>query len=391
MAQAVGKRVHGALRFGWSAGAPLRVRDLALSGVDYGLSGVLSVANLDNIAALTILPDVTLEARDLSRFAGLVGLDLAGGAELAIRGQVAPLTGELSLNFDGTTRDVAVGVARLDPLLAGEGALRLHVERDTDSLRVDPLTINTKQARIEATAKLSRAGSTLSARASVPDVSQALPGMSGAATLSAQVDQKVDGWHVTLSSDLPGKTQAGFQGVITGDGVKQLRAEGTLSADVGQLSVFSDLAGRRLGGAVSLSAQGKADLLARSFDVTATGETRGLDFGVPTLTPLLRGTVGFEASIGRDAQGVVAIRELTASGPAANAALSGSFGPGEGRLEYRLGVGNLGVVIPDLPGPARVSGTAVMRGGPWQIDATGTGPGGLPLTPADRWRRMGQR
>ncbi|KAA0912975.1 translocation and assembly module protein TamB [Aquicoccus porphyridii] len=379
LARALGERLRGGLEFGWSADAPLRLRNLALRGADYGLGGTITISIPDDLAALTVVPDLRLNADDLTRFAGLAGIDLGGRADLAISGRVEPLSGRMALRFDGQTQNLSTGLAPLDPLLDGQGRLILALERDETGLRADPVSIRTDHARIDAMANLASGNSTVSLTASLPQLARALPGLDGAAELTARAKQQGEVWTLSADSTLPGEAQVTYRGTISGDGVERLLADGALTAEIGRLAAFATLAKRPLAGSAQLTAKGNADLLAQSFDITASGQTSALDVGLPALAPLLRATTRFDLAAARDAQGHLTLDRLDLDAPDLDASLSGELGPEDGQFDYRLALTNLGLIIPELPGAARLSGSAHKAGARWQIDTEGQGPGGITL------------
>jgi len=377
LARAVGEQLRGVLLFDWTKGDVFRLRDIDLSGDDYGLSGNLTVDATNSIEAVKVTPDLQLAAQDLSRFADLAGIGLSGAADLEVTGTLEPLTGILNLGFDGTTINLATGMAQLDPLLSGEGTLSLGLSRDEDGVRADPLRIATEFASIDASASLRSDGSVATLSAKLPDVSRALPDLKGAADLTVQAEQSDDVWSIAADAALPGGTQASYRGTVSGFSDTKLLVDGTVDATVERLSVFSELAGRRLSGAVEVRASGKTDIRDGSFDVAASGQVVSLAFGQPTIEPLLRGTTRFDFSAVRDASGLVSIQNLALDGSDLDAKLTGSFGPQNGQVAYQVSVANLGAVVPDFPGPANVSGTAVKQRDFWVIDASGQGQGGV--------------
>lgn len=377
LARAIGESLTGGLTFGWTQGAPIRLREIDFAGADYGLDGTLTISGLeDDDEALTLVPDLQLAAQDLARFAGLARLGLAGAADLAIAGRVEPLTGKLALTFRGTTLDLATGILPADRLLAGEGQLNLGLTRDETGLTAAPLRVETAHARISGTAALRTGASEADITARVEELSRALPGLFGPAEVTASVDQTGDSWKVDARASLPGDTSATYLGTITGDGTARLGIAGELSATIGRLETYATLAGRDLAGAVEITATGSGDVLARTFDLTAKGSLRDPRFGVPQAEALLPGTTTFDVSGARDAQGNVTIRRAVIDGQEVDADVSGAFGTDTGSLTYQVSVAELGLVLPDLPGAAQLSGTASRDGAVWTVNTNADLPGG---------------
>ncbi|MEQ8340459.1 MAG: translocation/assembly module TamB domain-containing protein [Marinovum algicola] len=376
LARAIGAQVRGALNFGWANGAPLRLRDIALTGADYGLTGSTVISGLQAEAPLTIAPDVTLAAENLGRFADLAGVALTGAAELAITGRIEPLTGVIDLVLDGATDDLGAGIAQLDPLLEGEGVLRLGVLRNEDGLRADPLTIRTDHASITGMANLRTGTSSAELTARVPDLSRAVEGFEGAAEITAQLAQDGDVWSITADALLPGETTASYRGSVTGDGQSSLVVAGEAAAVVQRLSAYTPLAGRTLSGAANLTLEGQADVLAQSFDLTVEGALRDPRFGVPQAEALLPGLTRIDLSAEGAVGGTITIREAVIDGQEIDARVTGGFGPETGDVAFDLTIADLGLALPDLSGPAELTGTAQRRDAVWQIDTEASLPGG---------------
>ncbi|WP_323766026.1 translocation/assembly module TamB domain-containing protein [Marinovum sp.] len=376
LARAVGSQLRGALNFAWAAEAPLRLRDIALTGADYGLTGATVISGLQGEAPITIAPDLALKAENLARFADLAGVALTGAADLAITGQIEPLTGVVDLVLDGETADLGTGIAQLDPLLEGIGILRLGVTRDETGLRADPLTIRTDHASITGTANLRTGTSSAEITASVPDLSRVVDGFDGSAEVTASLAQDGETWSIQADAALPGGTTASYRGAVTGDGETTLVVSGEAAAVVQRLSAFSALAGRELSGSANLSLQGETDILGKRFDIATEGSLRNPQFGLPQAEALLPGLTRFDLSAEGVIGGEITIRTAVIEGEAIEATVTGGFGPESGDLAFDLEIDDLGRALPDLSGPATLTGTALRRDAVWQIDTEARLPGG---------------
>ncbi|WP_417524281.1 translocation/assembly module TamB domain-containing protein [Marinovum sp.] len=376
LARAIGQQLRGALNFGWAAEAPLRLRDIALTGADYGLTGSMVISGLQGEDPLTVAPDLELSAQSLARFADLAGVALTGAADLAITGRIQPLTGVTELVLDGGTTDLGTGIPQLDPLLEGAGILRLGVTRDETGLRADPLTVRTNHASITGKANLRTGTSSAEITAQVPDLSRAVPGLDGAAEITAKLAQDGDTWSIEADAALPGETTAIYRGAVSGDGKTRLVISGQAAAVVQRLAAYSALAGRELSGAANLTFEGEADILAKSFDLSTEGSLRDPRFGVPQAEALLPGLTKFDLSAEGAIGSVITIRNAVIDGEAINATVTGGFGPETGDLAFDLTIDDLGRALPDLSGPATLTGTAVRQDAVWQIDTEAQLPGG---------------
>ena len=312
LAQAVGTALKGDLEFDWSPGAPLVLSGLDLSGADYGLTGAVTLAGADTLNPF-VTPDLRLAAQDLSRFAALSGVALRGAADLRISGRVAPVTGGFDLALDGTTQGLATGIAQLDPLIAGVGSLQLEAVRDQAGLRAERLLLITPEARIEGSGTLATGASTLRANARIRETARVLPQLSGPTTLDLTAEQTGDLWALTAEGALAEAGQLSFDGTLD-LGPEVPRAEGRLEAALSQLSGFSDLAGRRLGGAATLTVTGAGRVDGNDFDLTAEARTTDLRLSLPQIDPLLAGRSALSLKAVRSGGGAIRFDPLTLSG-----------------------------------------------------------------------------
>jgi translocation and assembly module TamB len=374
LAPVLGPRVALRARGVQGEGA-LRLQEIDLSGADYGLRGAVALLELGSDAGPRILPDLTLSAQDLTRFAPLVGLDLSGAADLTLQGQIEPLSGRGALTLSGGTQDLQSGVAQLDGLLRGQGDLSLHVTRDETGLRAAPLRIETAKARITGSADLKTGASLADLTILLPDLSVALPELPGAAELRAKLQQQGTVWQMTLDTALPGEATLRWRGSLRDN----RHLEGQLSGRIGRLASFARLTGQPLSGQMDLTSDLRADLVEQSLDMRAEGAGFALKLGLPTLDTYLRGTTRFSTALTRSGAGALDISALDLTGSGLRAALSGRLDPASqsADLRYSLDIDDLARALPELPGAARLRGTAQQRGTLWQLSADASGPGGL--------------
>ena len=140
-------------------------------------------------------------AVDLARFSGLAGRSLGGRAELKANGTAAS-NGMLDLKLDGTTTDLSLGIAALDPLLAGATKLSGGLARDDQGFRFDNLSLANDRASAELNGSLSDPAIDMNVAASVADLSLVTTRAQGAAKITA---------HVTGSREAP-KVEADASG-----------------------------------------------------------------------------------------------------------------------------------------------------------------------------------
>lgn len=301
LAGALGTALRGRVGVDWQKGADLVLREIDLAGADYGLTGAVTVRAEDPLNPL-VAPDLRLKAEDLTRFAELAGIALDGAAELSIAGQVLPVTGGFDLVLDGTTRDLATGIAALDPLLEGVGALRLEARRTTTGLYADLLRVATTSARIDGTAQLASGLGKADLDVVLQDAGRVLPGVEGEARLTLKAEQGGTGWQVDLNGMVPDVATLTFEGLVDTDRLDGPDISGRLEAQVAKLSAFSTVAGRSLSGAATLSVTGEGRVGAQTFDADVTARTVNVGLGVAALEPLLAGVsdLSFKARRGAD-------------------------------------------------------------------------------------------
>lgn len=490
LAAAIGPNLTGGLDFDWSPGAPLSLTAMDLTGADHALTGDATIEGADGQLDLAIAGRVRLAAADLGRFALLAGLPLAGGAEVAIEGSVAPVSGSFDLRIAGSGRDLGVGLQNLDPLLAGATRLDISAARDTSGTRIERLLVLGETSRIEASGTLASGQSDLAFALRIDDAAQVIDGAAGPATLAGTASQRGDDWRLDLTAGGPGDSRASFAGnakrsgdafgavagsatleigdlgawaalarrpiggsarltaeasgdlrdlsfavrldgngqdVQTGiaeadpllagasmlalavrrdaagnlavdrldlrtggeaanrvtlagtaerqgDGFGQVAGNATL--DIADLAVFEALAGRPVGGALSLAAEASGDLGDGSFTARLDGGGQDLRTGIAEADLLLAGASTLGVTARRDAQGILVFDRLVLRTPRAIADLTGSHGPERSRVRYSFDLSDLGLFISGVNGPVAASGVAGSTGGPWDVTGTLGGPGG---------------
>ncbi|SEQ09340.1 translocation/assembly module TamB domain-containing protein [Thalassovita taeanensis] len=381
LATALGRDIRAALRFDWTQGQALRLPSLTLSGQDYALTGAAELGGLTDGLNLIITTDTTLTADNLTRFAPLAGLPLSGAAQLAVTGQVEPLSGQFDLRFNGGTTDLALDQPRIDPLIAGAGQLALHVSRDTTGTLIDALRIATAQATITGSGALRTGASQLTASARLRQAALVLPGVTGPATLDLTASQSTATlWQVDATATAPGEATAHLSGTITGNGTDQLDLSGQLKAEARDISVYSQLAGRPLGGAARLTAEGTGSALTRSFDTTLslTGQNLSADTGY--VDQLLRGQSDLQMQVSRAPSGRLSLKNVDLSTPELTARLEGTADETANALTFSARLRDLGLLDPSLSGAATAQGTATQTDDNWNVDVDASGPGGTHLT-----------
>ncbi|MEO1909372.1 MAG: translocation/assembly module TamB domain-containing protein [Paracoccus sp. (in: a-proteobacteria)] len=170
----------------------------------------------------------------------------------------------------------------------------------------------------------------------------------------------------------------------------RLTAEATGQVGAGATDVTaqvnaSDLrfVGNGIRGAVTADARITDDGTTRR--VTANGAANGLAIGQPRIDPVLAGTTRFDLAASMDGQGL-SVQRLDVENPQLRVNADGS--PAQGiNLDARLA--DLGLIVPEFPGPVTVAGTLREEGADVTMDLRATAPGDADLRIAGRAARDG--
>ncbi|MEX0284493.1 MAG: translocation/assembly module TamB domain-containing protein [Paracoccaceae bacterium] len=166
---------------------------------------------------------------------------------------------------------------------------------------------------------------------------------------------------------------AAIQGLSSGFSV-----DGTATAELDDLSRFDVLAGQDLAGKLSAQINGKGDPLGGVFDVKLEGTGTDLKIGQEMVDPLIAGQTDLVLDAERGPSGLT-IRTLDLNGEALTLNARGSAKTGQTDLTLTAGLDDLGRILPDLPGPVTVAGTASQQRGVWTTDLDIDAPGGAKM------------
>ena len=286
-------------------------------------AGRVSYAGTVDLGPAVPLASGRLEAAltRVSALSDLMGQRMAGSVDFSATGQAALDGTSFSVSAEGRLQDLALGLPQIDPLLRGRTGLTLTATRAGGG----PISLN--------------------------------------------------------PVELTGAVNGRFTGVVTPDGPNGPDVDGRLSVQMASLTPLSGLAGQSLRGAAQIEAQAKGGVLKGPLSLIATVRGQGLGAGIATVDPLFRGNTRLDVGVAREVSGAYRIETLTLDASGLDAQMSGSYGPGSAAaLDLDVALANLGQIVPDLPGVARVTGSARQSGGPWQLSLQGSGPGGIGAT-----------
>lgn len=278
---ALGERITLDGQFDYSSDQSVRLSDFELVGTDYTLALDALIDGLTS--GLTVDGSASLEATDLARFSDLVKLDLGGQVSARVEGKGSPL----ERSFDGKVvvqgRDLSTGRDDIDPVITGETTITLDGSRGTDGITVREFDLDSEAAKAVA---------------------------SGVVT--------------------------------TPDG--NLTIDGEARVNASDLSVFSGLAKRELGGALQATVNGKGTVQTLEFDGTATVIGQNIKTGMADIDPLLTGRTEIEWDGARTADSID-IRNATVNGKALSAQVQATIDDPTGDLSAD---GQAQLNVPDL-------------------------------------------
>lgn len=326
-AQALGQDIHGKANIDFVEGEPVRITGLELAGADYGLAGDIIIEGFDGGFPTQL--DLSVQAEELARFAGLAGQQIAGAARLEVSGLVTPLNNTFDLGIKGTTRDLQVDIEQADAVLAGLTALNLQARRDETGTFVKGLSLTNDALDITGDVSLQADNSDVNVIARLNDVALVLPQYSGALHLDAQATQDATGWSVDAVANAPYDSAFSVTGKATGP-----------DTDI-------------------------------QFKLT-----------VPEVQPLvasLKGPLDAEGRLWLTGEGYNV--DVDAAGPFdSDVSVSGLATGPDAALAFAAALPDVGVFVPKLSGPFSIEGDAARDGTDWQIDTAATGPSGTQAT-----------
>jgi translocation and assembly module TamB len=367
---------------------------------------VLRKAELGN-DAMTLSATGTMNAGSSDLVADLAVQDLAV-LDLGLGGQLnarALLSGNLeaaSLALEGTGTDLQTGQEQLDALLAGNTALSIAADLTPEAAVIRKADLKNDAMRLSATGTLTPTESDLVADLVLTDLAVLGSGLGGQLSGRALLKGNLDGGSVALEGSgvdlkvgqrqvdglLAGTTRLSIdadlaQGAAVirkadvSNDVLRLSATGTLNPTTSDLVAdleLRDLASLGGGYGGSMSARLLVSGSPADGRLTLDGTAQNLALGQSQADRLLAGQSSIKADIGFSTKGItVNSAELTT--PQLTASAKGQAGADGAVLDLSARLGNLGLLLPEFPGPLTVTGTAAQRAGGTTLDLRAQGPG----------------
>lgn len=290
VAQALGTRIDLFADVGLPANAPVRINQVQVSG------NGLSIFSAGTFAGGTYTGRNSIRVSDIAVFAGIADRPLSGAVGIEANGSVTPLSGGFDLTFEGGVDDIAIGDARVDPLLAGATTISGRAVRDEAGIRTENLRIDNAQFSFASNGSISSARTDIGFDAALSDLALLDPRTAGRLTASGRATGNGRPIAVTLDAAVPdGRLMArsltnarlGFTGQVDGSNVTgTIAGSGGLDGLVLALGGDISVAGPRRaisGLDVRVGPNRLAGDLARDGTAPATGTLR-LD--APDVAPL---------------------------------------------------------------------------------------------------------
>lgn len=163
---------------------------------------------------------------------------------------------------------------------------------------------------------------------------------SGTGEWSPAIGMKIDKFSVT------GQTL----NVQTNGILSRGNFDGSIELETADLNAFSFLAGRKLGGATGLMAQGTIGLVGGSFDLTLEGTGRSMEVDIEQVDNLLRGATSLFGGVARTTEGL-SFRNFEVSNDQAELNLNGRFATDIADLTGKALIRNIASISPNGTGP----------------------------------------
>jgi len=125
--------------------------------------------------------------------------------------------------------------------------------------------------------------------------------------------------------------------------------DGFIEAEAPDLSVFSALAGRPVGGHALFTSSGEADFVTRALDLELGLVTTNLTVDIPEFDNLVAGESTIRTSVVRDEQGTI-MRNFALNAGALDVRASGQHMPGDIHVSTRFEIGDLAALGPGYGG-----------------------------------------
>ena len=176
-----------------------------------------------------------------------------------------------------------------------------------------------------------------------------------AITLEGQFNLKGDGALEMSQVKLQGADySASLDGRLLGL-ESGFQMEGTARVGAADLSRFSGLADRPIGGAIRATIEGNGAPLGGQFDFRFNAHAENLSSGIDQLDSLIDGQTTLSMDAARDSDGLK-INSFQLDGAALSASMNGTIASTGSDLEFEAALDDLARVLPEVSGPLQLNG-----------------------------------
>ncbi|MAQ85627.1 MAG: translocation/assembly module TamB [Maritimibacter sp.] len=372
---AVGETVTGALGFDFTEGQTLRFTGLDVTAGDTVLTGDATLDLPEEGLGLDILGRVGLRAGDLSRFSALAGTDLSGSADLSVSGRMEPLSGSFDLTLGGSTGDLAIGNAVVDPLIGGDGQLQGQITRDENGTRLTDFGITTPETEVTATADLASGDSQAQFALRLREAGLVAEGLDGPVSLTGTAVQVDEDWTLTTNLEAPGGVRADIDATVSLPDGEPGPVNGIAEIAIADLAAYADLAGADLNGAANVTLAGRGDLSDMSFEASVNGTATDVAIGNDIADTLMAGTSTLAIDVTRDGDGTLTFRDSRFENDQVSADLGGTIDGQTGAIDFDARLVDVALILDDLSGPATLTGTLTRDGQDVTLNGGFSAPG----------------
>lgn len=335
--------------------------------------------------------------------AAVLGPGFGGSVDISGRAQQVPEG--LRLTLDTVGNDLRVGQPQANGLLRGESRISFAGLQNGDTITIDRASVSATTLQATATGRYAPGNTDISLVTDFSDLSVMGTGFGGAIEGTSRVHDTPDGFRV--ETDMRGQDlnvgQPQADGLLRGQSVIGLAAvrKGEritverLNVNATSLSLtaagrydpadtdltaqlrFTDLGVLGAGFRGALTADAHALSEAGGIRLTADARGSGLAIGnQPQVNALLRGDGSLSLNLLRTVEGYLQIDRFAFQNPQMTANAQGQVQGDQRRVTVDGRLNNLGLLVPQFPGPLTLQGTINDTGGPQlQVDLGLRGPG----------------
>lgn len=403
LAQALGRSVQGSADFLWQdETGRLQIPNLRLSAGPVELDAQAEIFGFEE--SLRITSKAQLFASDLRPLSALVGQPLAGRANISLTASGSPLAGDFDVQAQVAGQDMAVGITELDNLLKGAASANVDLVRDANGTVLRNLQLRADGLEVDGNGRIDSANSAMNLTLAMDNLGRLGATYGGSVAGRVTLDGPITTGRAHLVADLnttdlklgvaqvdgllAGKAQLSAEGDVDGN-ILQLKrldlaaptatiaANGRLSLEDSNIDARFDLRDlSRLGAGFAGAIKGEGSFIGsqQNAKVTLKADANGLRVGQPEADKLLAGASRLEGALQLE-NGVVRVEQVTLNNPQLSVDAKGRLADGLREVQLNGRLANLGLLLPEFPGPVTLSGSAVDRGNGYELALQGSGPG----------------